>query len=107
MKLKLVTIVGTRPEIIKLSQVIKKCDSFFEHKIIHTGQNYDYELNQIFEDLDIRKTRFFLEVSGKNLGESIGNVISKTYDILDNIKPDCILILEIQIAAYLLFQQKT
>ena len=48
MKLKLVTIVGTRPEIIKLSQVIKKCDSFFEHKIIHTGQNYDYELNQIF-----------------------------------------------------------
>ena len=94
MKLKLVTIVGTRPEIIKLSQVIKKCDSFFEHKIIHTGQNYDYELNQIFfEDLDIRKPDFFLEVSGKNLGESIGNVISKTYDILDNIKPDCILIL--------------
>ena len=94
MKLKLATIVGTRPEIIKLSQVIKKCDSFFEHKIIHTGQNYDYELNQIFfEDLDIREPDFFLEVSGKNLGESIGNVITKTYDILDELRPDCVLIL--------------
>jgi len=94
MKLKLVTIVGTRPEIIKLSQIIKKCDSFFEHKIIHTGQNYDYELNQIFfEDLNIREPNFFLEVRGKNLGESIGNVISKTYDILNEINPDCILIL--------------
>jgi UDP-N-acetylglucosamine 2-epimerase (non-hydrolysing) len=94
MKLKLATIVGTRPEIIKLSQIIKKCDSFFDHKIIHTGQNYDYELNQIFfEDLEIRKPDFFLEVKGKNLGESIGNVISKTFDILESLNPDCILIL--------------
>jgi UDP-N-acetylglucosamine 2-epimerase len=94
MKLKLVTIVGTRPEIIKLSQIIKKCDSFFDHKIIHTGQNYDYELNQIFfEDLELRKPDFFLEVKGKNLGESIGNVISKTFNILESLNPDCILIL--------------
>lgn len=94
MKIKLATIVGTRPEIIKLSQIIKKCDSFFEHKIIHTGQNYDYELNQIFfDDLEIRKPDFFLEVNGKNLGESIGNVISKTYNILESLNPDCILIL--------------
>ena len=94
MKLKLATIVGTRPEIIKLSQIIKKCDSFFDHKIIHTGQNYDYELNQIFfEDLELRKPDFFLEVKGKNLGESIANVISKTFDILESLKPDCILIL--------------
>ena len=94
MKLKLATIVGTRPEIIKLSQIIKKCDSFFDHKIIHTGQNYDYELNQIFfEDLELRKPDFFLEVKGKNLGESIGNVISKTFDILESLNPDCILIL--------------
>ena len=95
MKLKLATIVGTRPEIIKLSQIIKKCDSFFDHKIIHTGQNYDYELNQIFfEDLELRKPDFFLEVKGKNLGESIGNVISKTFNILESLNPDCILILE-------------
>ena len=94
MKLKLATILGTRPEIIKLSQIIKKCDSFFNHKIIHTGQNYDYELNQIFfEDLELRKPDFFLEVKGKNLGESIGNVISKTFDILESLNPDCILIL--------------
>ena len=94
MKLKLVTIVGTRPEIIKLSQIIKKCDVIFDHKIIHTGQNYDYELNQIFfEDLELRKPDFFLEVKGKNLGESIGNVISKTFDILESLNPDCILIL--------------
>tara|TARA_B100000902_G_scaffold261745_1_gene248012 strand:- start:4993 stop:6102 length:1110 start_codon:yes stop_codon:yes gene_type:complete len=94
MKIKLATVVGTRPEVIKLSQIIKKCDYFFEHTLIHTGQNYDYELNQIFfEDLEIRKPDFFLEVKGKNLGESIGNVISKTYDILDDLKPDCILIL--------------
>jgi UDP-N-acetylglucosamine 2-epimerase (non-hydrolysing) len=94
MKLKLATIVGTRPEIIKLSQIIKKCDSFFDHKIIHTGQNYDYELNQIFfEDLELRKPDFFLEVKGKNLGESIGNVISKTFNILESLNPDCILIL--------------
>ena len=91
---KICTIVGTRPEIIKLSQIIKKCDSFFDHKIIHTGQNYDYELNQIFfEDLNIRKPDYFLDVKGNHLGESIGNVISKSFEILSELNPDCILIL--------------
>jgi len=94
MKIKLTTIVGTRPEIIKLSQIIKKCDSFFDHKIVHTGQNYDYELNQIFfEDLNIRKPDYFLDVKGNDLGESIGNVISKSFKILSELNPDCILIL--------------
>jgi UDP-N-acetylglucosamine 2-epimerase (non-hydrolysing) len=68
-KLKLMTIVGTRPEIIKLSEVIKKSDKYFEHILVHTGQNYDYELNQIFfENLGIRKPDFYLNVVGDNLG---------------------------------------
>ena len=93
-KLKLVTIVGTRPELIKLSLIIKRCDKTFEHILIHTGQNYDYELNQIFfEDLDIRKPDYFLDVIGKNLGETLGNVISKSYNILKTVKPDSLLIL--------------
>ncbi len=94
MKIKLVTIIGTRPEIIKLSRVIMKCDKFFNHKIVHTGQNYDYELNQIFfEDLGIRKPDHFLDVKGNDLGESIGNVISKSFKVLSKLNPDCILIL--------------
>jgi UDP-N-acetylglucosamine 2-epimerase (non-hydrolysing) len=94
MKIKLVTIIGTRPEIIKLSRVIIKCDKFFDHKIVHTGQNYDYELNQIFfEDLGIRKPDHFLEVKGSDLGESIGNVISKSFKVLSKLNPDCVLIL--------------
>ena len=93
-KLKLVTIVGTRPELIKLSLTIKKCDEIFDHVLIHTGQNYDYELNQIFfEDLGIRKPDYFLDVVGKNLGETLGNVISKSYKILKNLDPDSLLIL--------------
>ena len=68
MKSKLVTFIGTRPEIIKLSCVIKKCDDFFDHIIVHTGQNYDYELNEIFfEDLGIRKPDYFLNVKSDNL----------------------------------------
>ena len=94
MKNKLVTFVGTRPEIIKLSCVIKKCDDFFDHIIVHTGQNYDYELNEIFfEDLGIRKPDHFLNVKSDNLGNSIGNIISKSYDILEKISPDAFLIL--------------
>lgn len=94
MKSKLVTFVGTRPEIIKLSSVIKKCDKFFNHIIIHTGQNYDYELNEIFfEDLKIRKPDYFLNVKSNSLGDTIGNIISKSYEILEKIKPDCFLIL--------------
>lgn len=94
MKYKLATIVGTRPEIIKLSSVINKCDSFFDHILIHTGQNYDYELNEIFfEDLGIRKPDYFLDVKSNNLGDSIGNIIAKSYDILKKTQPDCFLIL--------------
>ncbi len=94
MKTKLVTILGTRPEVIKLSQVILKCDKFFDHIIIHTGQNYDFELNQIFfDDLKIRKPDYFLDIKSSNLGDSIGNIISKSYSILKKINPDALLIL--------------
>jgi len=93
-KLKLMIIVGTRPEIIKLSEVIKKCDTYFDNILIHTGQNYDYELNQIFfENLGIRKPDVFLNVVGNNLGLTIGNIISKSYDIMIKEKPDALLVL--------------
>lgn len=93
-KLKVVTIVGTRPEIIRLAECIKKCDDCFDHILIHTGQNYDYSLNEIFfEDLEIRKPDHFLDVVGTNLGQTIGNVISKSFDILSQIMPDALLVL--------------
>lgn len=93
-KIKLATILGTRPEIIRLAECIKLCDQYFEHILIHTGQNYDYELNEIFfEDLNLRKPDFFLDVAGKHLGETIGNVISKSYEILSSEKPDALLVL--------------
>lgn len=93
-KLKLVTILGTRPEIIRLSEIIKLSDEVFEHYLVHTGQNYDYQLNEVFfEDLKLRKPDYFLNVVGKNLGETIGNVISKSYEILSIIKPDALLVL--------------
>jgi UDP-N-acetylglucosamine 2-epimerase (non-hydrolysing) len=93
-KLKVVTVVGTRPEIIRLAECIKKCDEFFEHILIHTGQNYDYTLNEIFfEDLELRKPDHFLNVAGSHLGETIGNVISKSFEILSLEKPDALLVL--------------
>jgi len=93
-RLKLVTIVGTRPELIKLSEVIKKADEFFDHTFIHTGQNYDANLNDIFyEDLGLRKPDMYLDVVGENLGETVGNVIAKSYRVLGNLKPDAVLIL--------------
>jgi len=93
-KLKVATILGTRPEIIRLAECIKKCDAYFEHILIHTGQNYDYELNEIFfEDLGIRKPNFFLNVAGNHLGETIGNVIAKSYEVLANEMPDALLVL--------------
>lgn len=93
-KIKVATILGTRPEIIRLAECIKLCDEYFEHILIHTGQNYDYELNEIFfEDLNLRKPDFFLNVAGKHLGETIGNVISKSYEILSSEKPDALLVL--------------
>ncbi|WP_373398918.1 UDP-N-acetylglucosamine 2-epimerase [Algoriphagus halophilus] len=93
-KLKVVTVIGTRPEIIRLAECIKKCDLFFDHTLIHTGQNYDYTLNQIFfEDLQLREPDFYLNVAGSHLGETIGNVIAKSYEVLTEIKPDALLVL--------------
>jgi UDP-N-acetylglucosamine 2-epimerase len=93
-KLKVVTILGTRPEIIRLAECIKKCDLYFDHVLIHTGQNYDYELNEIFfEDLGLRKPDYFLNVAGNHLGETIGNVISKSYEVLAKELPDALLVL--------------
>ena len=93
-KLKVVTILGTRPEIIRLAEIIKLADKTFEHILVHTGQNYDYELNEIFfEDLNLRKPNYFLNVVGNHLGETIGNVISKSYKLLSTIKPDALLVL--------------
>ncbi|MGI6121183.1 MAG: non-hydrolyzing UDP-N-acetylglucosamine 2-epimerase [Saccharofermentanales bacterium] len=93
-KLHLMTIVGTRPEIIRLSEVIKKCDRYFQHTFVHTGQNYDYTLNQIFfEDLELRQPDIFLEVVGQNLGDTIGNIIAKSYDVLVEHQPDALLVL--------------
>lgn len=93
-KLKLMTIVGTRPEIIRLAAVIKKCDQYFDHILVHTGQNYDYTLNQIFfEDLGLRNPDHYLNAVGNDLGETIGNIIAKSYKLMNEIKPDALLIL--------------
>lgn len=93
-KLKLMTIVGTRPEIIRLAAVIKKCDIYFDQILVHTGQNYDYELNQVFfEDLGLRAPNFYLDAVGKDLGETIGNIIAKSYSLMVKEKPDALLIL--------------
>ena len=93
-KLKLITIIGTRPEIIRLSEIIKACDKYFEHVLVHTGQNWDYTLNQIFfEDLELREPDYYLNSSGNNLGDTIGNIISKSYEVLEKEKPDALLIL--------------
>jgi UDP-N-acetylglucosamine 2-epimerase (non-hydrolysing) len=93
-KLRLMTILGTRPEIIRLSQVIKKCDMYFDHVLVHTGQNWDYNLNQIFfDDLGLRAPDHYLDAVGADLGETIGNIIAKSYRILEELKPDALLIL--------------
>ena len=91
--MKIMTIVGTRPEIIKMSLVITELNKFTEHVLVHTGQNYDYELNQIFfENLEVPKPDYFLEVSGKNVAHTIGNIISRTDDVLEIEKPDALLL---------------
>lgn len=93
-KLRLMTIVGTRPEIIRLAAVIKKCDIYFEQILVHTGQNYDYELNQVFfDDLGLRAPDFYLDAVGEDLGETIGNIIAKSYRLMAEQKPDALLIL--------------
>ena len=93
-KIRLMTIVGTRPEIIRLSEVIKKCDVYFDHILVHTGQNYDHTLNQIFfEDLSLRKPDYYLGAVGAHLGETIGNIIAKAYTLMIKQQPDALLIL--------------
>ena len=95
-KIKVATIIGTRPEIIRLSETIKLLDKDedIEHILIHTGQNYDYELNQIFfDELGLRKPDYYLSCVGKDLGETIGNAIAKSYELLKELKPDAVLIL--------------
>jgi len=93
-KLKLMTIIGTRPEIIRLSEIIKCCDKYFNHVLVHTGQNFDHELNQIFfEDLNLRTPDYFLNVVGGDLGATIGNIIASSYKLMAEIKPDALLVL--------------
>lgn len=93
-KLKLMTIVGTRPEIIKMSAIIKKSDRYFDHVLVHTGQNYDYQLNQVFfEDLGLREPDYYLGVVGDNLGQTMGNVIAKSYELMAEVKPDAVVVL--------------
>lgn len=93
-KLKVVTLIGTRPEIIKLSNTIKACDRYFDHILVHTGQNWDYNLNEVFfKDFGLRAPDHFMESVGSDLGETIGNIISKSYKLLQEIKPDALLIL--------------
>lgn len=93
-KLKVMTVIGTRPEIIRLSEVIKKCDKYFEQILVHTGQNYDYTLNQIFfEDLGLRQPDYYLNAVGSDLGETIGNIIAGSYKLMAEVKPDAFLVL--------------
>ena len=93
-KLKLLIIVGTRPEIIRLSKVIEKCRRYFDCILAHTGQNYDYNLNQIFfDDLCIDSPEVYMNAVGSDLGETVGNIISRSYKLMAEIKPDALLIL--------------
>lgn len=93
-KLKLMTIVGTRPEIIKMSEIIKKFDKYFNHILVHTGQNYDYNLNEIFfEELGIKVPDYYLGVVGDNLGRTMGNIIAKSYELMLEVKPDALIVL--------------
>jgi UDP-N-acetylglucosamine 2-epimerase (non-hydrolysing) len=93
-KMKVMTIVGTRPEIIRLSEVIKACDRYFDHVLVHTGQNWDYTLNEIFfEELELREPDYYLGAVGDHLGETMGNIIAKSYEVLAKETPDALLIL--------------
>ncbi|MCX7714756.1 MAG: UDP-N-acetylglucosamine 2-epimerase (non-hydrolyzing) [Clostridia bacterium] len=92
--LKVMTIIGTRPEIIRLSACIKACDKYFEHILVHTGQNWDYTLNQVFfDDLKLRAPDYYLNSVGAHLGETIGNIIAKSYEVMQKEKPDALLLL--------------
>ena len=93
-KLKVMSVVGTRPEIIRLSRVLAKLDEYCEHILVHTGQNYDFELNEVFfNDLGVRKPDYFLNAAGKNPAETIGQVIIKVDEVLKNVEPDAMLVL--------------
>lgn len=93
-KLKLMTIIGTRPEIIRLSAVIKCCDRYFEQILVHTGQNYDYTLNQVFfDDLGLRAPDYYLDAAGDDLGATIGNIIDRSYKLMARLRPDAVLVL--------------
>jgi len=93
-KLKVMTVVGTRPEIIRLSEVIKACDRYFDHILVHTGQNWDYTLNEVFfEELELKEPDHYLNAVGEHLGDTMGNIISKSYEVILKEKPDALLIL--------------
>lgn len=93
-KLKLLIIVGTRPEIIRLAAVIKKCRQYFDVLLAHTGQNYDYNLNGVFfKDLQLAEPEIYLDAVGKNLGETMGNIIAKSYELMVQVQPDAVLVL--------------
>ena len=93
MKTRVMTIVGTRPEIIKLSRVMAELENCIEHILVHTGQNYDYELNEIFfKDLGVRKPDYFLNTVGKTTAETIGNILIKSDEILEKVNPDAVLL---------------
>ena len=93
-KLKLLIIVGTRPEIIRLAAVIQKCRKYFDVILAHTGQNYDYTLNGIFfRDLELAEPEVYLDAVGSNLGETMGNIIARSYELMVEIKPDAVLVL--------------
>ena len=93
-QLKLMTIIGTRPEIIRLSATIKCCDRYFEQILVHTGQNYDYTLNQVFfDDLGLRAPDYYLDAAGDDLGATIGNIIDRSYKLMARLRPDAVLVL--------------
>ena len=93
-KLKVMTIVGTRPEVIRLSRIISKMDDVFEHILVHTGQNYDYELNEIFfRDLDLRLPDYYLNCAGSNSSQTIGNVLIKVDKLFTKVHPEAVLVL--------------
>lgn len=93
-KLKVMVVVGTRPEIIRLSETIKAIDKYFDLVLVHTGQNYDYTLNQVFfEEFGLKEPDYYLASPGKHLGETVGNIIAKSYEVIDEVKPDALLVL--------------
>ena len=93
-RIKLMTVFGTRPEIIRLSCIMKKCDKYFEHITVHTGQNWDPRLSRIFfEEFGLREPDHYLNAAGESLGQTLGNVIARTYDLMAELKPDAVLVL--------------